>query len=172
MSLWMDGFTELGPYFVKDYKKGHTGSLEGFGRALAVATFIYDFDCIGNTGGNMGFIQENGHKVIMKIDAGEALPFLTDMSLSPGTVHNAQSKDMIVGTDGTKIAFEQLTKKDQKEFVRASSQILMIGDEKIKDVFREFIKEDKRFEVIQKDLLKRKKDFLSAFSPEVRKLIE
>lgn len=33
----------------------------GFGRVLAVATFLYDYDCVGNSGGNMGYIiNENG----------------------------------------------------------------------------------------------------------------
>lgn len=51
--------------------------LVGFGRALAVATFLYDYDCVGNSGGNMGYIiGENGLANIIKIDAGEALPFL------------------------------------------------------------------------------------------------
>ena len=59
--------------------------LVGFGRALAVATFLYDYDCVGNSGGNMGYIiGENGLANIIKIDAGEALPFLEDMTSAEG----------------------------------------------------------------------------------------
>ena len=76
----------------------------------------------------MGYIQENGRKIIMKLDAGEALPFLTDMSSSTGIKHDPRSRNMIIGTNGTKIAFVELNKKDQEEFVEASSDILMMGD--------------------------------------------
>ena len=76
----------------------------------------------------MGYIQENGQKIIMKLDAGEALPFLTDMSSATGIKHDPSSRNMIVGTGGTIIAFEKLNKKDQQEFIEVSSDILMMGD--------------------------------------------
>ena len=76
----------------------------------------------------MGYIQENGQKIIMKLDAGEALPFLTDMNSSTEIKHDPRSRNMIVGTNGTKIAFEELNKKYQQEFVEASSDILIMGD--------------------------------------------
>ena len=101
----MDDFIELGPDFIKEYKDKKIQNLEGFGRALAIATFIYDFDCIGNSGGNMGYIEENGQKIIVKIDPGEALPFLTDMKSADGIKHDPKSRDMIIGTNNTKIAF-------------------------------------------------------------------
>lgn len=81
----------------------------GFGRALAVATFLYDYDCVGNSGSNMGYtIGRNGEAKILKIDAGEALPFLEDLK------EIARKGNMIIGTGGTKIMFKQLTTADKK----------------------------------------------------------
>ena len=80
--------------------------LTGFGKTLAVATFLYDYDCLGNSGGNMGYIINGENAVTVKIDAGEALPFVDDLTSAKGIEHHPRSRDMIVGTKGTKIKFE------------------------------------------------------------------
>ena len=53
----------------------------------------------------MGYIEENGQKIIVKIDPGEALPFLNDMKNADGLKHDPKSRNMIVGTGKTEIAF-------------------------------------------------------------------
>ena len=51
----------------------------------------------------MGYIEENGQKIILKIDPGEALPFFNE--IPKGIEHHPKSRDMIIGTNKTKIAF-------------------------------------------------------------------
>lgn len=62
--------------------------LVGFGRALAVATLLYDYDCVGNSGSNIGYVIRNGQADIIKIDAGETLPFVGNLSMAEGVKHN------------------------------------------------------------------------------------
>lgn len=59
-----------------------------------MATFLYDYDCVGDSGGNMGYvIDKNGQANIVKIDAGEALPFLDNMASSEGINHSPETRD-------------------------------------------------------------------------------
>ena len=88
----------------------------------------------------MGYIIKNDAAIVVKIDAGEALPFNDDMSSADGIKHHPKERNSIIGTSGTKIAFSELNHNDQKEFIQTSSDILMVGDEKIKNLFQEFIK--------------------------------
>ena len=64
MSKFMKEYKPLEQKFIKEYGKIDKESyciekdkrLVGFGRALAVATLLYDNDSVGNCGGNMGYI--------------------------------------------------------------------------------------------------------------------
>ena len=80
--------------------------MKGFGRVFAVATSLYDFDFVGKSGGNIGYVKSE--EEIIKIDAGEALPFLNDMDSSSNLKHHPKTRDMILGTNGKKITFEDL----------------------------------------------------------------
>ena len=56
----------------------------------------------------MGYVIENDVAVIIKIDAGEALPFIEDLSSAGGIKHHPKERNMIIGTDGTKISYDSL----------------------------------------------------------------
>jgi len=179
MSRYVDGFKDLGENFIDFYQKQSKDEyykvegvpLKGFGRALAVATFLYDYDCIGNSGGNMGYVLKGSHAQIVKIDAGEALPFVDDLSKAQGVFHDPRTRDMLTGTGGTKIAYLQLNKEDQKEFASAAREILECLDNQLSNVFQEALSVDSRFDEVLKHLKKRKSKFLDAFSPEVKELL-
>lgn len=104
----------MGKKFIQEYGKTNKDyyivkenvRLVGFGRALAVATFLYDYDCVGDSGNNMGYVVHKGKATIVKIDAGEALPFLEDMRLVEGIKHSPETRDMLIGTHQTKISFD------------------------------------------------------------------
>ena len=119
----------------------------------------------------MGYILENDEAIVVKIDSGEALPFIDDLKNAKGIKHHPQTRDMVVGTNGTIMSFEELNKNDQKEFIMAVSDILMASDSQIKEIFKEFLHRDERFKKILASLLSRKADFLQAFTPEVRNKI-
>ena len=165
MSRFIRDFQPLGDIYIEGNFIMCEKPLRGFGRALAVATLIYDYDCLGNSGSNMGFIPKGDHAIIVKIDAGEALPFLEDLQSAQKIQHQPKERNMIVGTDGTRISFGHLSQNDKKEFVTAASDILTMGEEKIKSIFKEFINYDRRFEEVQSHLLKRRTNFLQAFTP-------
>ena len=179
MSRYVDGFKDLGENFIDfyqkqsrdDYCKVEGTPLKGFGRALAVATFLYDYDCIGNSGGNMGYVLKGSHAQIVKIDSGEALPFVDDLSKAQGIFHDPRTRDMLIGTGGTKISYLQLNKEDQKEFALTAREILECSDNQLSTVFQEAVSIDNRFEEVLKHLKKRKSKFLDAFSLEVKELL-
>ena len=97
MSKFVEGFTPFGETFLEHYhqmatqseshtisvigKEGTDIPLQGFGATLAVACFIYDLDCLGRSGGNMGYVvgQDKDGKPCaqtVKIDPGFAFSFL------------------------------------------------------------------------------------------------
>lgn len=96
LSRFIQEYKPLGAKFIENYAKTKDSfysveeeiPLTGFGRTLAVATFLYDYDCVGNSGTNIGYVIQNGHAETVKIDAGEALPFLDDMANAPGIHHH------------------------------------------------------------------------------------
>jgi len=180
MSRFVEGFHELGDkflaYYAKqpkdDYCKVAGMPLKGFGRTLAVATFLYDYDCIGRSGDNMGYVIEDSYAQIVKIDAGEALPFVEDMSSAEGIKHDPRERNMFIDTGGTKISFSELNKAGKQEFAATAKAILECPDSQLETIFKEVISTDKRFEEVLKHLVERKSNFLEAFTPEVRKLLE
>ncbi len=182
MSQYVDSFFELGPRFVGDYKKYQPRNyyfsvtkqnlpLRGFGRAIAIAILLHDFDCIGNSGGNMGYITKSGYAEIVKIDPGEALSFADDMSKSEGLENPPDKREAIIGTGQYRIHFDELNKRDQEEFAQTIKEILNIPDSWINETTKSFLSIDDRFETIRKRLLQRKNNLLSAFSTEVRELL-
>ena len=115
MSSYVHGYTNLGPNFLTDYKKKGDSyltpekkQLKGFGRALAIATLLYDFDCLGNSGTEMGYVLSSEGATLTKIGGSEALPFLSDFSSVEGIKHKPSSRDMIVGTNGRRISFDDV----------------------------------------------------------------
>jgi len=178
MSKCIDNFTIFGDKFVANYKKTPKNlryqingkPIRGFGRVLAVATFLYDYDCIGNSGGNMGYIIDGNDAIVVKIDAGEALPF---KKCVPGTYHDPKNRDTKIGTTtSTNFHFNDLTDYDKKEFIQAVFDILEHKNEELENIFAELSNHDKKFIQLKNHLLERKSKFLSAFSPEVREIIE
>ena len=54
----------------------------------------------------MGYIINGENAVTVKIDAGEALPFIDDLKSAEGIKHHPRTRDMIVGTAGYRISFQ------------------------------------------------------------------
>ncbi len=182
MSQYVDGFKELGLKFIKHYKEYQPRDsyfsvtdknlpLRGFGRVIAFAILLHDFDCIGNSGGNMGYIVKSEYAEIVKIDAGEALSFADDMSSSKELENSPYNREAIIGTGQCRIRFDELNQEDQKEFVQTIEEILNIPDSHINEVTKRFLSIDGRFDTIRKRLIERKNNLLAAFSPEVKELL-
>ena len=185
MSKFIDGFQELGENFIGDYKQSlHKDSycylynkekfpLKGFGRVIVIGILLHDYDCVGNSGGNMGYIINHEKKCaeIVKIDPGEALSFASDMSLAESLANPPEKREALLGTNGSRLNYAELSQDDQKELIQAAREILKTLDSKIEELFQPFLKLDERFQTILNHLLKRKEDLLNAFSPEVRTLI-
>ena len=188
MSRKVEGFEVLGKTFINNYKKDSLTEtcmdvegkgrllLKGYGRVLVISVLIHDFDCLGNSGGNMGYIikknsdgSEYAH--LVKIDAGEALSFAQDMSKAQSLANEASSRTALLGTGGQKIEFNQLTKADREEFIAAAKDILEFPDNKLRELFEPFLKLDKKFGIILETLLRRKQNLLASFTPEVEELL-
>lgn len=179
MSKYLNEFQLLGENFIENYKQNnrvrpyfHVSKeqipLIGFGRAIVVAILLHDFDCVGNSGGNMGYIVNHEKKCaeIFKIDPGFALDFeFDDMKNDP------KKRQAILGTNGSRLSDSDLAANDKDEVIQTVMEILETSDAKIEEVFQDFVVLDDRFEMILKNLLDRKKNLLSAFSTEVRNLI-
>ena len=184
MSRFLVGFQELGGNFIGDYKRNNRKSsycypynkeqfpLRGFGRAIVVGILLHDYDCVGNSGGNMGYVINHEKKCaeIAKIDPREALSFAYDMT-GADLDNPPKKREALLGTNGSRLNYSELTQDDQNELIQAAREILRMPDSKIEEIFKEFVKLDERFTTILKELLKRKEDLLNAFSPEVRTVI-
>ena len=185
MSRVLEGFRVLGKNFLSAYKQngsensyffrveGEKVPLRGYGRVIVVSILVHDYDCVGNSGGNMGYIfrSESKYAEIVKIDPGEALSFAEDMTGVPELANPPTKREARIGTYQSPLQYSQLKPNDQKEFIQAAREILEMPDAKIIDVFQDFLGLDKRFGTILNALLRRKEELLSAFSPEVRTLI-
>ena len=184
MSRFVEGFQALGDSFLERYKENepqnsslHVGGkpkypLRGLGRVMAVAILLLDYDCIGNSGGNMGYVLNHDEKYaeIVKIDPGEALPFVIDMSKT-NLVVPIKEKQAILGTNGSRFPYSEMRSNDKEEFIQTAMEILETPDSRIEEVFREFLGLDERFQKTLNCLLIRQRELLSAFSSEVRDLI-
>ena len=180
------GFELVGPNFVKQYKRAArqnknrpfcvnegTTPLIGFGKLMAVAILIDDYDFIGNAGKNLGYIpKENGkYFEIVKIDPGEALTPEEDLIHAP-LVHNPLGKKgAVLGTFGDRIDYEELNEFDQKEFVQTLFTILKVTASTMEKIFASFFETDKRFRKIFFELQNRRIALLAAFAQELEYLI-
>mgnify|MGYP000961299845 CR=1 FL=1 len=182
MSQFVDGFVELGPDFVKNYKNFEPKTsyfqvtekrlpLRGLGRTLAIAILLHDYDCIGNSGANMGYVIKDDHAEIVKIDPGEALSFAKDMSGAKEFENHPKERKAILGTQQGKINFDELNKRDQEEFAQTIQLILKLPDVYIEEVVTRFASVSDSFETILDRLLDRKNNLLAAFSIEVREVL-
>mgnify|MGYP000928110243 CR=1 FL=1 len=182
MSQFVDGFVELGPDFVKNYKNFEPKTsyfqvtekrlpLRGLGRTLAIAILLHDYDCIGNSGANMGYVIKDDHAEIVKIDPGEALSFAEDMSGAKELENHPKDRKAIIGTQLYEIHFDELTKEDQAEFARTVEMILQLPDAYIEEVMKEFLEMDEIFRIVLDKLLERKNNLLGAFSTEMREAL-
>ena len=189
MSRYIDDFRPLGERFIKDYhqqpyryyynyqilnQEGKYVPLKGFGKALAVACFLYDYDCVGNSGTNMGYVLKGTYAEIVKIDAGEAFAFFEDQSFS----HDPRDRDVLVtpanpsGAEGYgKFHFKELNRADQKEFALTVQRIMDCSCDSLELIFKELIEVDSRFEKLLRHFLERKVNFIDAFSPEIKEFI-
>ena len=190
MSEFVEGFEILGEKFKDDYLKHSKENksiyykkngkpLKDFGRTLAIAKYLFDFDCLGGSGSNMGFIDKGEYIEIVKIDAGEALPYLLgDKSKYKlqKAIESKQNRDILYKNQGKMedkiIYFKDLTHPDEKEFIQTVYNILTTPDTTLNTIFSPFINQDKRFKEIKNALIERKKNFLNAFSPEIREKIQ
>lgn len=196
MSEFLDGFQTLGNIFISIYKKEQGEGpgkknyhhisyqnkripLKGFGSALAVAGFLHDYDCLGNWGGNMGYIinAQNPNDIfaeIVKIDGGEALPF--NLILEDQRKHNPKDRKVPIGSNIGSLSFSDLTIPDQQEFIRTSKKILSLSINELEKLFRECLPAEviltkTRDEWLQL-LIARRDLFVSAYAPEVYELLQ
>ena len=180
MSRYLDGFEELGDDFVEKYTSSIANGtlayypqenlpLKGFGRALFASILLHDYDCLGNSGGNMGYIVNKEEEVaeVVKIDPGEALSFAYDMT-SANVDNHPSKKEARIGTTIRPLPYSYLRQNDREEFIQTAKEILELPDEKIVEVFQEFLPLDDRFDIILKSLLYRKRELLSAFASELQ----
>mgnify|MGYP000911157574 CR=1 FL=1 len=180
------GFELLGKTFVEDYKNSSKKNrkelfcigegkvpLRGFGRVMAVAILTQDYDFIGNTGRNIGYIPvENGkYFEILKIDPGEAL-MLEKILVNAKAVHNPLNKrGAVVGTQGERINYNELNEIDQKEFVQTLKEILEAKPSKLEEIFSPFFGANPKFRIGFEEFLNRRQQLLFFFVSEVRNLI-
>ena len=179
MSCKLKGLKLLGKTFVENYPKHNPtddffileGSrLSGFGRMMAVAVLLYDYNCVGKAGEYAGYvIGANGQMEIVKIEASEALSFAHLAKENSGTLI---PRRYLLETQDFKLTFEQLTKSDQREFARTAKAISEMPDHKIEEIFQRIINSNSNFQVLLKSLLKRKKEYFLLFSPEIQKQFE
>jgi tetratricopeptide (TPR) repeat protein len=185
MSQYLNGFTPLGKGFIASYKQinnfeqgyycvTHNNKripLKGLGKALAIAGFLHDYDCIGNEGGNMGYIIAPNAQFaeVVKIDGGEALPF--NLILDENIQHDPNDRQVKIGTTSLPFAFKDLGKCDQEEFIQTTEAILAFSDENIRSLFQQeqfinaFSKENcERWSQL---LMARRHIFIRAYAPEV-----
>lgn len=159
-------------YFLVASTTGHNHRksipLVGFGRALAVAFLIHDYDCIGNSGNNMGYVIKEKYAEIVKIDPGEALSFAEDMSGAKELENPPDQKQVIIGTSGGQIHFTDLNKQDQQEFIQTLEEVLNFPDCYLKMATKRFLAPDEKFKTILDKLIERKHKLLGAFYEDLK----
>lgn len=186
MSEFINDFHEYGSEFVHHYRRQKAQGaicyqvesvsgplmLRGFGAAMAVANFIYDADCIGNSGGNIGYVlaKEQGveYARTIKIDPGYAFGFLPGRSPSP---HNPKHRDISIGTQIRCLHYDDLMEEDRKEFLAKIQAIISLQDEMIEELLKSVrVPHGLSAEHVQqilKGLCLRRQCFVAAFSAEI-----
>jgi hypothetical protein len=155
-SRFVEGFFECGNNFISDYRsqktQGNTyftvtvpqkGSyrLCGLGAALAAADFLHDVDCIGNSGGNLGYIlrfDSEGREFAqtIKIDPGFAFAFLHQFDKENQVrQHNPLTRDLWIAPNQVRLRFEDLMTEDQTEFVQQAKRMLAIEPKEFEELF-------------------------------------
>ena len=187
LSQVVPGFELLGERFVEDYKNSSKKNqkelfclgerkvpLEGFGRVMAVAILSHDYDFIGNTGRNIGYIpSENGEYFeIFKIDPGAALELEEDIKYAPKIQNPLKNREAVIGSKGEKISYNELNEIDQKEFIQTLKEILEIKTSTFEEIFLPYFKVNAKFQRAFEEFLNRRTRFLSVFESEVRNLIK
>jgi len=139
MSRLVEGFQPFGTEFLANYQEttqknqrptvtlnnGEILPIKGFGEAIAAGCFIYDMDCLGGGGGNMGFVIANEstgqhYAKTIKIDSGDAFNFLKDFADSTFD-HDPRQRDMFYAPGKTDINAYYTLQRDpsQKEITEA-----------------------------------------------------
>lgn len=189
MSRFIDSFSPLGADFLEAYKQNASQKkppqvplsdglflpLQGFGTILAVACFLYDSDCLGGGGSNMGYlVEERGEKIarIFKIDPGCAFSFLEQYEEAEYR-HDPRRRDIRFSPQRLSvISYHQLSPSDQQEFVVMARRILQTPNSVFKNLVNQVICSEgftaKQAAALLTGLVERKSTFLTAFAPEVQ----
>jgi hypothetical protein len=155
MSRVVEGFFECGNNFISDYRSQKTQGntyftvtipqrgnyrLCGLGAALAAADFLHDVDCIGGSGGNLGYVirfdsEGREYAQIIKIDPGFAFAFLHFDEENQVSQHTPLTRDLWIAPSQARLRFEDLITEDQKEFVQQAKRMLAIEPKEFEDLF-------------------------------------
>ena len=192
MTRFLEGYQNYGEGFLETYHKAVARHEEvkisavpvcGFGTTLAVACFIYDLDCLGRSGGNMGYVIAQDaagrrYAKTVKIDPGYAFSFLepeADLQHDPRQRNMRFAPGKLPGGQTCLIHFNQLNVADQKEFALTAKRILDTPGSVLKAVIDQVVTPT-GFTRAQADqlltgLLARKALFLAGFAPDVKSIL-
>ena len=157
------------PFYIA--QNGKKYPLQGLGAMLAVANFIYDMDCIGKSGGNLGYRIQGNYAQVVKIDPGCAFSFLENHT-NKKFYHNPMDRKTFFGTDErATLGYEQLTPGDKKSFAAMAKCILQTSPKALKQLIDSVVVpggwKEKKAEALLDHLISRKSLFLAAFAPEI-----
>lgn len=163
----MKNFKEFGPKFITDYKATKTEGyfeiegrpLEGLGKCFAVMHFLNEENWLDEAGDKVGYICLNEKNQVIKVDCKDALAF--------PDLFGENTKQFDALASGSSLAFNELNKPDQNEFVETVREILNTSNEVLSLIFEPIISIDSRFKKVLDKLLNRKDALLTTFPPEV-----
>jgi len=191
MTKFVIGFQVLGKPFITVYQQNEDKTkptivvtpddevlvLKGLDAALAVGCFLYDADCLGGGGANMGYIVQTNpagkkYAQLVKIDAGAVFSFLEEGEGAGVYANDPRKRNMFFGLQAVFILrYDQLSVSDQLEFAQTARQILQIPQATFKAIINQGVVPEgvtqKQADRIVQELIARKSTFLNGFAPEV-----
>jgi len=156
LSSLVPGFERLGEHFMSEYlseqpqrwvtqkvpyllyKEIGGEPLVGFGRIVAIAFLLNDYDFLGASGGNVGYIQKNGYKLAVKVDPGNSLWIDEDEELVE-TEANPPFKREISYMKHGRLNYNQLKGLDRLEFDQTIEKITSLTNNQILHIFNPFL---------------------------------
>ena len=186
LSKFLHNYQAVGENFIQSYKaaakkkqsfslniNGKKSILHGFGEFLAVADFIYDMDCLGFSGQNLGHSFTGDRTQVIKIDAGLAFSFL-DNHQDEEFRHTPLERTIIYAPRrNVKIAFTELTPMDQQAFCHMVERIGKVPRAAFEKLIYQVVRpggwNKQQADELINGLLSRRTSLLEAFSLGIRK---
>lgn len=190
LSHFLENFRTVGKDFIENYRRqtreNQAGPyllainereqipLRGLGAMLAAACFLFDPDCIGNEGGNVGYMicaTEKGehYAQIVKIDPGNALSFYKNRWPNQ---HDPLHRNIVIGPLLDPLGFAELNLADQNEFIVMARHILNLSRPQFLNVCKPAFSDgqwmsSRDLNNLINPLIARKQFFLGAFNDEI-----